>query len=287
VPPVRPDGNGEATLRPAVKAVLHTTGLLSPARRLRDGAHALVWIRHNRRFLATGGNDGLPMPPARLRQLTTASPSVEWFVESGRAGAESIRALLEDNAVRLPTPGRLLDFGCGCGRVLRHWAATGMTVHGCDYNADLIGWCRHHLRFASFETNDLAPPLPYPDDTFDLVYALSVFTHLPEPLQDQWIGEMARVLVAGGHLIVSTHGEAYRDTLTPPELGRYDAGELVVRNQAEPGSNRCGTFCSPEYVRHRFAPRFIVTEHRPRGARGNPPQDLVLLSATEGTRQAS
>lgn len=283
----RPDGNGLTTLRSAVKAVLHTTGLLAPVRRLRDGAEAAGWILHNRRFLADGGDDGLPMPPARLRQLTTASASVEWFVESGRAGADSIRALLDDNGVRLPPTSRLLDFGCGCGRVLRHWAGTEMTVHGCDYNADLIAWCRRHLQFASVETNDLAPPLSYPDGTFDLVYALSVFTHLPAPLQAPWIAEMARVLAPGGHLIVSTHGEAYRDTLTASEVARYDADELVVRNQAEPGSNRCGVFCSPACVKQRFGPLFVVTEHRPRGARGNPPQDLVLLRAADGTDRAS
>ena len=272
-------GAGGSSLRSTLRGALHHVGLLGAARQARDIAAALGWLRHNRRFLRGGGGDGLPVPPARLRILTTASPSVEWFIQSGQAAAESIRELLERNAVPMTEIGSILDFGCGCGRVVRHWANVPTRIHGCDYNAALVDWCHCRLPFARFETNSLAPPLPYAHASFDLVYALSVFTHLPRPLQQQWMGELARVLTSTGYLIVSTHGEASLDTLTEVERNRVRAGQLVVRDAEEAGSNRCGVFFSEDYVRRHLAPGFVVRDYAPRGARGNPPQDLVLLQA--------
>jgi SAM-dependent methyltransferase len=264
-------------MRGVVKAVLGRLGLLDATRRARDAVVALGWVRHNRRFLRRGENRSLPVPTARLLMLTTASPSVEWFIQTGRAGADSIREQLERHAIPLGHGGALLDFGCGCGRIIRHWADLSADVHGCDYNPLLIDWCRRQLPFAHFETNALEPPLPYADARFDLIYALSVFTHLPEPLQSRWVAELARVLRPGGHLIISTHGEAYLDTLSEAERARFNTGQLVVRDGDSAGSNRCGVFFSADYVRRHLEPRFRLREHVARGARGNPPQDLALL----------
>ncbi|MCP6725914.1 class I SAM-dependent methyltransferase, partial [Klebsiella pneumoniae] len=88
--------------------------------------------------------------------------------------------------VPLDSIGSVLDFGCGCGRVTRWWADFEGAVAGSDVNAEAVAWCRENLGFASFEQNALAPPLDFDDASFDLVYALSVFTHLTEELQLAW-----------------------------------------------------------------------------------------------------
>lgn len=266
-------------MRSTVRAALSQVGLLEVIRQTRDAVASLAWLQHNRRFLRRGGGDGLPLPPARLRNLTTASPSVAWFIQSGRAAADSIRELLDRHGVPLAKTTAILDFGCGCGRVIRHWVDAPGAVHGCDYNTHLVDWCHEYLPFGLFETNELTPPLPYDTGSFNLVYALSVFTHLPQPLQQQWIGEMARILTPTGYLLVSTHGESCLDTLTAAERDRFHAGELVVHHDEEAGSNRCGVFCSEDGVRRQFEPSFVMRDFLPNGARGNPPQDLVLLQA--------
>ena len=260
-----------------MRGTLHRVALIGAARQTRDIAAGLGWLRHDRRFLRHGGGDGLPLPSLRLRILATASPSVEWFIQSGQAAADSLRELLARNEVPIAEIGSMLDFGCGCGRVVRHWANLSTAVHGCDYSTGLVNWCRRRLPFARFETNSLAPTLPYADASFELVYALSVFTHLPRTLQQQWMGELARVLTPNGYLVVSTHGEACLDSLTEVERNRFRDGQLVVRNDAEAGTNRCGVFFSEEYVRLHLATGFLIRDYAPRGARRNPPQDLVLL----------
>jgi ubiquinone/menaquinone biosynthesis C-methylase UbiE len=113
----------------------------------------------------------------------------------------------------------MLDFGCGCGRVIRNWRSLqGVNIYGSDYNHELIAWCDENLSFAHFDSNDLAPPLSYESNKFDLIYALSVFTHLPEELQLTWLQELTRVLQPGGYLLKFV----WRDILNAlfPQEGR-------------------------------------------------------------------
>src|SRR5205823_4268503 len=134
---------------------------------------------------------GLPLPPARLRaQIGPSHADARVFLESGRIHAELIQSLLRDAGTPVEQLGAILDWGCGCGRVLRHWSDLPRTlVHGCDINPKMVDWCRDNLSFAEVAVTGLTPPLPYADSTFDLIYAFSVFTHLTEELQREWMEE--------------------------------------------------------------------------------------------------
>lgn len=266
-------------MRQAVKGLLRPLGLLGVARGLRDRLRASRAWRRNARFMAkAGGLDGLPVPPAHLILLVTGTADLEWYVEGGRRAAVSLKSLLERSGVDLARLRAILDFGCGCGRVTRHWRGLPAEVFGCDYNRHLVDWCRRNLAFARFAPNELRPPLPHPDGRFDFVYALSVFTHLPEALQRPWMEEMARVIQPGGHLAVSLHGRRYARELTDEERRAFDAAQLVVRQGDSPGSNVCGAYHPEDYVRRTLAAGlFDVADFVPEGALGNPHQDLYLL----------
>jgi len=222
-------------------------------------------------------DDGLPVPPARLLFLVTNECDPEWYFESGRAAAESLIALLRGNGLDLAEQAPILDFGCGCGRVTRRWAGLGVELHGTDVNPRLVDWCSKHLPFAEFQANRLEPPLAYPDSRFGLVYALSVFTHLPAELEVAWVAELRRILRPGGYLVVSTHGAAYLDRLAEPERVMFLTGRTVVRRGTIAGSNWCTTFHPEQAVRSRLARGFEVVDFVPNGATGNPRQDLTLL----------
>lgn len=233
--------------------------------------------RSNANYLR-GQSLPFPVPPEQLIAQVAGSADVRWFLEGGRLALDSIIKALGRHGRDPGTLGSILDFGCGCGRVARHWpGVTEAALHGVDYNADLSGWCERNLPFGRFSVNRLAPPLNFPDGSFDLIYALSVFTHLPEPLQQAWIDEFARVLTPGGLLLLTTHGEYYRPQLTPAEQRRFDAGELVTRDAVVAGTNLCTTFHPPVYVRDRLPRGLILVDHVPLAAHGNPHQDIVLL----------
>src|SRR5919198_1627042 len=78
--------------------------------------------------------DGLPVPPARLRtHIGPLHADANFFIASGRHNAELVRELLREEGSPVETIEALLDWGCGCGRLLRHWANLADTrVAGCD-----------------------------------------------------------------------------------------------------------------------------------------------------------
>jgi SAM-dependent methyltransferase len=218
-----------------------------------------------------------PLPPDVLRLLVAGTDDAVWFAEAGERAAQSLTALLARHGVALDAGTRVLDFGCGCGRVIRHLRTRPAELHGCDTNPVAVEWCAENLPFARFAVNALESPLDYDANSFDVAYALSVFTHLPERLQRHWMDEMRRVLKPGGVLVVSLHGDALRGKLTRAERADYRAGRLVVRGGDLIGTNHCAAFHPPALVRGAFARGFEVLEHAPEGATGNPPQDAWVL----------
>lgn len=245
--------------------ILNRLGLLLPTYR------AYEWVR-SLRGLGGSAEDGVPLPPARMRLMVAGVPQADWFLAGGRAAADSIRETVPEP---LESMAAILDFGCGCGRVARWWRELPADVHGSDFNPALVNWCREHLPFGTFVVNGAEPPTAYADDSFDLVYALSVLTHLPVDTQERWLDELARV--ARRWVLVSVHGLPYRARLRPDEQRRFDAGEIVVRWGVVAGSNLCTAFHPRAAFERLVEPRFEVVSFLPEGARGNRPQDLALL----------
>ncbi len=216
---------------------------------------------------------GVPLPPARLRVLVDGHGSPEGFLADSRDGAEAITGALAAAGTRLEDSGPVLDFGCGCGRIARNWAGLGLELHGCDYNPQLVAWCQENLGFMTATANDLEPPTPYDDGRFGLVYAISILTHLTEPLAERWMAEFARIVRPGGLLLVTTHGDRFRHALGGRALERYDAGEMVVKRGSVPGLNACAAYHPPRYVSERLMRGFEVVAHVDAGRF---PQDVYV-----------
>ena len=222
--------------------------------------------------------DGIDMPPGRLLMAVAGSAEVAVYLDGGQLAARSVRDILQRNQIEMGDLRAILDFGCGCGRVLRFWKdLAGTELHGTDYNPELTTWCARHLSFARIGTNQLAPPTSYPASRFDLVYALSVFTHLPESAQMAWMSEFHRILRPGGLLLLSLHGAHYISRLNEPERRQFLAGDLVTRYDYSAGTNLCNVFHPEAYVRNRLSGDFEVVDFIPEGARGNPCQDAWLF----------
>lgn len=192
----------------------------------------------------------------------------------------------------------VLDFGCGSGRVLPHIAALAPAARccGCDVDSEAVGWAKRHHPTLHWSISRSLPPLPFADGTFDAVYSISVFSHLDEELQNQWLSELRRVLVPGGAALLSVHGphafEQFRSGRVRTRWCRAEAfarGPLQVHefvfepylrtqwNRAElPGvSSRYGlAFHGATYLTEHWSGPFEVLEVRPRAIAGW--QDLVV-----------
>jgi SAM-dependent methyltransferase len=160
----------------------------------------------------------LPSEEQRFRVIATKDPFA--FRLGGATDFRRLNAAIEAFTGRdLKQCGAVLDWGVGCGRVARYAAMTvGGKFTGCDVDRDNVGWCQANLP-GTFLQSQMRPPLPFESASFDLIYGVSVFTHLREELQDQWLAELRRVLRPGGLLVMTVHGHTTIDyaPLTPSD----------------------------------------------------------------------
>jgi len=259
-------------LRDLARKTLQRLGLFGATFRLHEAIKAR---RQDSEEPVAAAADGLPLPPAKMIVLVEGHANAAKFLRGGEAISRTIRTMLAAHGAPVERMKAILDFGCGCGRVMRHWQALhrDVALHGSDYNRTLVEWCRTNLPFARFGVNRLEPPLDHADGAFDLVYANSVFTHLPENLQLAWIDELIRVTAPGGHILVTLHGESFRESMTADEQAAFDRGELVVRYPKMSGSNLCAAFHPQRYVRESLARQLEILEYAP----AKLSQDVVLF----------
>jgi hypothetical protein len=195
----------------------------------------------------------------------------------------------------LSNVGRALDFDCSSGRVVRVLAAAFPDVdwHGCDPNAAAVEWAREHIAGVPFEASSIEPPLVYRDACFDLVFAISIWSHFAEGAALEWLDEMARVVSAGGHLVLTAQG--------CQSLAFYDRHRLLARLDLEdvargiyacgfgflnvpwgprgddgvPGDDWGMAFISPEWIAMHLRPRWKLAVFEAGRAETN--QDLYVL----------
>lgn len=214
------------------------------------------------------------------------------FDRSGQQSARELQTFLGSIGRTLDSFTRILDFGCGCGRVTRWMSdvARRSELHGCDIDKLAIEWDQEHLPFARFLVNAPEPPLPYPDSHFDLVLNHSVFTHIDERYQDLWLAELQRVTRPGGILVLSVHGErafgmteeqtraAGEDTSRWRDILEHD-GILFVADDGYVGGvfpdYYHSTFHAPWYIFQHWSRWFDVRAYLPHADLGH--QDIVVL----------
>jgi SAM-dependent methyltransferase len=225
---------------------------------------------------------GLTMiPPARLRDRVHGVSGIGRFLRAGRDAGERIEQALRAAGRPIESFKRVLDFGCGCGRILRWFEEYGSTgrFDGSDTDPEAVAWCAAHLPFARFQVNDARPPLAYDDDVFDLVYAISVFTHLDEDRQFAWLEELKRITRPGGTVLLSVLGEGSWPVLRRDERARLDEkGFLYVRKDRWKGVFPDWyqmAYHTPWYVRDQYRRNFEVLSILPHGL--SRAQDVVLL----------
>jgi SAM-dependent methyltransferase len=222
------------------------------------------------------------VPAPFLRYRVDGSADLQHFLAGGKRIVADMEAALRSVGSELSAFGLILDFGCGCGRVLR-WlrsrAAAPQELYGTDIDAQAIGWCQAHLGAGRFATNAARPPLALPGDRFDFAYAISVFTHLREDYQHAWLEELARVTRPGGTVLLTVHGPTCSERLGP-DLQRRLLADGFLFHEAD--STRAlfppwyrASYQTPDYIRAAVERWFTVLGQIPRGLGDY--QDIVLL----------
>ena len=98
---------------------------------------------------------------------------------------------------------RVLDAGCGNGRLLHVLKGKKIQYTGCDNSAELLSFARRAHLEGHFIAGDLLA-LPFRGSSFDLVFCIAALHHIPSRrLRSQALAEFRRVLRPGGQVIIT------------------------------------------------------------------------------------
>ncbi|MEO8158531.1 MAG: class I SAM-dependent methyltransferase [Betaproteobacteria bacterium] len=227
-------------------------------------------------YLCDANREG-PFPDEDRRFRVIGNKDLNGFILTGLTDFKRLDAAANKLAGKgFAEYPRILDWGCGCGRLARYTARVpGVALTGCDIDADNVAWCAEHLE-GRFVATTLSPPLPFADASFDLVYGVSVFTHLREPLQDAWLAELERVTAPGAVLLLTVHGRTALDyaALSPADYRTLEQ-RIVTRglyvssanNQIDGHAEHLGEYVNVfhdlSYLRERWGKRFDIIEILP------------------------
>ncbi len=113
--------------------------------------------------------------------------------------------------------GRVLELGCGGGRLTRHLVATARELHGIDIAADMVAYCQRSYPTATFSQGDMRDLSAFASEDFDAVVAgANVLDVLGDHARASLLDELHRLLRPNGLLIFSSHNLACAPLLAGP-----------------------------------------------------------------------
>ena len=139
-----------------------------------------------------------------------------------------------------------------------------------DVDEELIDWLKKNIPDGEYFTNNYDPPIHVPDNQFDVVFAVSVFTHIPLDHQQAWLLEIRRILKPSGIAIItfleleqSLDRESTQEVLRPDTgikrswLGKDNAPDVYLN-----------FYHTKDFIENEWSKIFEILEFRPRMIRG-------------------
>jgi SAM-dependent methyltransferase len=154
-------------------------------------------------------------------------------------GERDLDHVLGKLGARIEAGDRVVDLGCGVGRLTRVIAARAASVYAIDVSAEMLAQARKHnpeLGNVEWIHGDGLTLQPIPDEAADAVVSHVVFQHIPDPqVTYGYVAEMGRVLRAGGWAAfqVSNDPGIHRATQSVGPRLRAAVGR-APRGQTEP-----------------------------------------------------
>src|SRR3990172_7195986 len=176
-----------------------------------------------------------------------AREAPDWFVAYSHSQAESESVAITDMRLVLDgvdpervRSGRVLEIGCGTGRLLKVLARIAREAHGVDISREMIRIAQERLQGIGnvfVRKNDGEALAEFSEETFDFVFSFAVFQHIPTIAQIRsYAREIHRVLKPGGEVKIQFdgRGDSFIWRLVKLAIGSDSwSGVFLSRRQAE------------------------------------------------------
>ncbi len=210
--------------------------------------------------------------------MVSGTYDIEAFIKNGEVGFANIEKYIKKYGIDLNKNVSILDWGGGVGRVAHLWEKKYPNVNLCvsDYNPLFVFLLKRLLKSAVVIRNNILPPLNIEANSIDVVYAISVFTHLDREQIVLWMDEIYRILGENGVFIFSVQGDGRARELSDDLYGRFKENGFVEIGKEE-GSNYFASFHCEEFMRDIIdKKRWKILEFVPDGA-VDARQDLWII----------
>jgi SAM-dependent methyltransferase len=230
---------------------------------------------HTAAVAAALAKDPAPIPAVRNRENNQEESHFAYWLR-GFAEFRQIESLASKHGGK---SGRVFDFGGSTGRIFRHflYQSSDWEVWSNDFKRSSVEWNLRYFvtpRLIAFQGSYL-PVLPIEDNYFDLILAMSVFTHIDET-ETGWLLELRRVLRPGGLALLTIHNDDTWANMPPHLADKFFAGRPDLRgreampegrhvsNWRQDDPYRCNVFHSNGYVRKHWGRCFRLLEIVPK-----------------------
>jgi len=185
--------------------------------------------------------------------------AVDYYFDDGARSAAKLGEIVD----KLPLqqrPVHMLEFASGYGCVTRHLRNNpNLSLVACDIHEQAIDFLRTKLGVRSMMSAHVPEDLAI-EDKFDVVFALSFFSHMPKATFGRWIKALFAQLRTPGYLIFTTHGLASRKLHREPEI---PSDGFWFSEKSEQGD-----LSTAEYGTAIVTPDFVTNEVLAQTARG-------------------
>jgi ubiquinone/menaquinone biosynthesis C-methylase UbiE len=203
-------------------------------------------------------NPDIKLPPDYLLYESYKLNYEKYYFE----GKETAQWLVNTISKHTELSGKnILDWGCGPARIVRHLPEIldgKCHIYGTDYNSKTIDWCKENISNVSFYKNGIEASLDFENNFFDVIYGISIFTHLSEEKHHQWFKELLRVTTPGGILFLTTHGKSFLRLLNTQEQGIFTNGDIVIKGNTLEGHRTYAAFHPQTFFRKLIGDNEIV-----------------------------
>ena len=177
--------------------------------------------------------------------LASDEAAVKAYFADGSKSARMFADLIKDYV----GTSRVLEFASGYGRVTRHMkhAASNVELIACDIHPAANTFVTEKMGVPTIPST-LVPEEFEPGETYDMAFALSLFSHLPGFLWSRWLRALLKPVRLGGFVAFTTHGRvtAKNQNLEIPR------GSIMFREISEQSDLELATY-GTSYVTPKYA----------------------------------
>jgi ubiquinone/menaquinone biosynthesis C-methylase UbiE len=241
-----------------IKDLFYRTKLVSVLDKLLFEYTRFVNRRKNESFRKL--NPGLIIPPDYYLYETYRLNYEEFFKD----GEQTAKEIISWTSKYLgQNPLKILDWGCGVSRIVMHvqkFTNDNSAIYACDINEEMISFNKMHYKNVLYSLVAYQPPLTYDSGYFDLVYGLSIFTHIEAVMQFEWVKELYRILGEGGILLFTTQGRFFNPKLLKHEMRLLQENGVYSKAYGQKGHRMMSTYNDPESFRKLLEDHFEILE---------------------------